>query len=431
MLSERLLTWYLQRDIGRYLDLQEIEKIQLPAPKAGQKYMLYAHVPFCERLCPYCSFNRFLFQQERTRQYYQHLREEMRMVAGMGYDFSSLYLGGGTPTVMPDELSKTIDLALELFSIQDVSCETNPDHLKPEILDKLQGRVQRLSVGMQSFDDNLLRQMNRYEKYGSGAENLKRFQQVSGLFPTFNIDMIFNFPSQTDEIIRKDIEAILASGANQTTFYPLMTAPSVEHALSTAIGKVDYRREERFYRLIDKHLAPSFQPVSSWCYAKGQSMIDEYIVDHEEYVGIGSGSFSYLNGGLYVNTFSLRDYARHIESGRISTLKMRKFKRHEQMRYRFLMELFGLRLDKQRFKESFGIPVELGLPMEMSYMTLTRAFAENSKQALTLTPNGRYLVVAMMREFFSSMDKVREQARFALAPDEAKELLGDQYRSQS
>ncbi len=430
MLSERILTWYLQRDIRRYLNLQRNDQIQLPTPIAGKKYMLYAHVPFCERLCPYCSFNRFLFQKERTRQYYQQLRTEMRRIADMGYDFSSLYIGGGTPTVMVDELAITIDLARELFDIQSVSCETNPDHLKPEILGELQGRVQRLSVGMQSFDDPLLKQMNRYDKYGSGEVNLKRFQSVAGMFPTFNIDMIFNFPSQTDEIIRKDINAILESKANQTTFYPLMTAPSVEHALNTSIGKVDYKREERFYKLIDKNLSPVFQPVSSWCYAKGQSMIDEYIVDHEEYVGIGSGSFSYLGGSLYVNTFSLRDYVNLIDIGKISTFKMRKFKRHEQMRYRFLMELFGLRLDKQHFKNSFGIPVELGLPMEMAYMTLVGAFAKNNNHELTLTPNGRYLVVAMMREFFSSMDKVREQARLALEPEEARELLGDQYRSQ-
>lgn len=428
--AERLLTPFLRRDIGRSLELEELGNLQIPRPIPGRQYMLYLHVPFCEELCPYCSFNRFLFQQKRAEQYYRQLRQEMRMVAAMGYDFSALYLGGGTPTVLVDDLAETIDLARALFSIQEVSCETNPDHLQPAMLEKLQGRVQRLSVGMQSFDDDLLKQMKRYDKYGSAAQNLQRFQQIAGMFPTLNIDMIFNFPSQTEDMVRKDIEFILESGVNQTTFYPLMTAPSVARSLSRTIGKVDYRREARYYQVIDRELSPYFPPVSAWCFARPEAgMIDEYIVDHEEYVGIGSGSFSYLDGGLYVNTFSLREYAQRIQSGRLSTQKYRAFNRHERMRYRFLMDLFGLSLDKQQFKNDFGASITRGLPLEMSFMTLAGAFAENNKDRLTLTSTGRYLMVVMMREFFSSMDKVREQARFGLSQDEAQDLMGEHYNT--
>lgn len=430
LLSERLLTSYLRRDIGRSLDLEEVSSLQIPPPKPGRQYMLYLHVPFCEELCPYCSFHRFLFKEKRAAKYYEQLRKEIRLIAEMGYNFSALYLGGGTPTVLVDQLVETIDLAKELFNIQEVSCETNPDHLKPAMLEKLQGRVQRLSVGMQSFDDGLLKQMRRYDKYGSGQENLRRFQQISGIFPTLNIDMIFNFPSQTEEMIRKDIEFILKSGANQTTFYPLMTAPSVARSLSNSLGEVNYRRERRFYQVLDEELAPHFPPVSAWCFAQGgEGMIDEYIVDHEEYVGAGSGSFSYLDGGLYVNTFSLRDYARRIETGRLSTLKYRRFNRHERMRYRFLMDLFGLQLDKKKFKEVFGVSITRGLPLEMTFMSLAGAFSENNAKILKLNATGRYLLVVMMREFFSSMDKVREQARRALPPDEAQVLLGEHYQN--
>jgi len=432
MLSERLLTWYLKKEIGRFLDLEEVAGIHLPAPNPKRRYMLYLHVPFCERLCPYCSFNRFLFNEERTAQYYRLLREEMRMVARLGYDFSSLYIGGGTPTVMIDELTETIDLARTLFSIEDISCETNPDHLKPEILDKLKGRVQRLSIGMQSFDDTLLKQMNRYDKYGSGEENLKRFQTVAGMFPTVNVDMIFNFPSQTAAILKSDVQHILDSGVNQTTFYPLMTAPSVARTLNQTIGDINFKREAQFYKIINDEITPQFQPVSAWCFSRqGKQMIDEYIVEYEEYVGIGSGSFSYLNGQLFVNTFSLRDYASRINAGKLSTLKIRRFKRQERMRYRFLMDLFGLQLDKEHFRESFDISIGRGLPLEMAFMKLAGAFKNHNQRHITLTPTGRYLLVVMMREFFSSMDKVREQARLSLDPKEAAELLGDAYIAKS
>ena len=75
------------------------------------------------------------------------------MVADLGYDFASMYVGGGTPTIMLTSSRRTIDLARELFSIKEVSSETNPNHLMPEYVEELAPRVQRLSVGVQSFDD--------------------------------------------------------------------------------------------------------------------------------------------------------------------------------------------------------------------------------------------------------------------------------------
>ncbi len=139
--------------------------------------MLYCHVPFCQRLCTYCGFNRFLYNHERATRYYHALRDEMRMVADLGYDFTSMYLGGGTPTILLDELCETIDLARELFSIREVSCESSPNHLGDEMVEKLHDRVQRMSVGVQSFDDMLLDQMDRYTKYGCGTE---LFEAVCG-----------------------------------------------------------------------------------------------------------------------------------------------------------------------------------------------------------------------------------------------------------
>ena len=124
--------------------------------------MLYAHVPFCERLCTYCSFNRFLYKEDGSRVLPPAARRDARCVADLGYDFASLYVGGGTPTILLDELAETIDLARELFpGIREVSAETSPNHLDRELISALDGRVQRLSCGVQSFDDGLLRQMDR------------------------------------------------------------------------------------------------------------------------------------------------------------------------------------------------------------------------------------------------------------------------------
>lgn len=419
LLATKILTPYLKLVTRRYLRLRPAATSYLPAPGAGKNYTLYLHIPFCESLCPYCSFNRFIFDEEKALGYYHSLRQEMQMAYDLGYRFTSLYIGGGTPTVIIDELCTTIDFARELFPIQEVSCETNPNHLIPEYVEKLAGRVQRLSVGIQSFDDNLLQQMGRYQKFGSGEEIQKRIREAAPFFSSLNVDMIYNFPNQTEEILEKDIQYILDSGAQQTTFYPLMSSPSVSRQLDRSVGKVDYGREPYYYEIILNRLSGFYKPMSAWTFLrKGSGMIDEYIVDSEEYVGLGAGAFSFLNGTLYVNTFSPREYGKAIAAGHMSVSSMQSYGKREQMRYRFLMELFSLSFNRMRFQQAFGVPVEIGLSIEMLFLWLTGSFAKIDSHYITLTPRGKYLSVVMMREFFSGVNNVRDEARKALSDDE-------------
>ena len=448
MRVERLQSVMMRMLNHRYLSLKPLAagETMLPLASAStftqHNHMLYAHIPFCEQLCPYCSFNRFLFEEARARSYFKALRSEMRMLAERGYDFSSMYIGGGTPTVLVDELTAFIDEARTLFSIKEVSCETNPDHLIPEVLGVLEGRVQRLSVGVQSFNDNLLRQMGRFEKYGSGMEILTRLmaEQAQARFDTLNADMIFNFPHQTEDMLIHDLACILESGIAQTTFYPLMASPSVERSLSRSVGRVNYTREKEFYEIISEVLcgtlregtagtmvadaanngvAPAFSFGSAWTFNKrAAKMIDEYIVDFEEYPAIGAGGFSYLNGSLYVNTFSVNEYIKRINEERMSVFGKVDFTPYDRMRYRFMMQLFGLRLDKQQWKRDFGCSVAAGVPMEYAFYKANGAFAVDTPDELVLSAKGRYLLVALMRQFFIGVNGVRDLARKSLPPDE-------------
>lgn len=446
MLSERLLTAAVRTCTDGYLQLAPTNEALLPAPVPGQRYMLYAHVPFCERLCPYCSFNRFPFAEDRAKPYFANLRREMLMLKDLGYDFDSLYIGGGTPTIMIDELCEMIDLARDTFSIKEVSTETNPNHLIPSYLDKLEGRVQRLSVGVQSFDDGLLKQMDRYDKYGSGQEILERIREAAPRFTSMNADMIFNFPAQTEDILISDIERVVESGASQTTFYPLMASPSVERSLARTVGKVDYAREQRFYEIICELLTGApfhlFDHGSAWTFNRRvpaghefesgavaradaeRGMIDEYVVDYEEYPAIGSGGITYLGSNLYVNTFSVKEYNELVGAGRMSLSGKTTFSLKDRMRYRFMMQLFGLRLDKRAFRRDFGCSVDVGLPVEMAFMRASGAFGHDNADELTLTPKGRYLMVVMMRQFFIGVNKLRDQARAALTGEERELIFG-------
>lgn len=426
LLSERLISHTLGFLNRSYLATQTVDLTALPAPRDGHRYVLYAHVPFCERLCTYCSFNRFLFKEDHARAYFADLRTEMRTCADLGYDFDSLYVGGGTPTILLDELADTIDLARSLFpSLGEVSSETSPNHLTPELVSILDGRVQRLSVGIQSFDDCLLMQMDRLGKYGSGEEVFERVATVAGDFPSFNVDMIFNFPSQTEEVLRRDIELVKATGANQTTFYPLMASPLRRAELAQSVGDIDYPREARFYDLICSELSPEFEAASAWTFSRDKSvMIDEYIVDYPEYVGIGSGALSYLDDTIYGNTFSLGEYHARVSEGAMGVVKRgARYGLFARMRYRFVTDLFGLRLDKRRFRRDFGVPVEIGLGAELVFMAAVGGIASNTREHVTLTDKGRYLLLVMMRETLALSNDARDRARAELPLEERILLL--------
>jgi coproporphyrinogen III oxidase-like Fe-S oxidoreductase len=415
-----ILSEVIDKITYQQLEISNIpETFQYPQPDLKKKYVLYTHIPFCESLCPYCSFNRFIFNEKKTRDYFKNLRRELDLIADLGYDFVNMYVGGGTPTVIVDELIETIDYAKKLFNIQEVSCETNPNHLTKEILTALKGRVDRLSVGVQSFDDTLLKQMSRYDKFGSGEKILEIIQNAVGILPALNVDMIYNLPDQTETMLLKDLEFIKRSGAEQTTFYPLMSAPSVKRAMERTLGRVNQNREYQFFQLIADGLHGEYNPSSAWTFSrKDVSMIDEYIVKYEEYVGAGSGSFSYLNGNLLVNTFSLKQYEQKIQKGKLPVYAVKSFAKRDRMRYRMMMELFDLSLDKKKFINDFGGPVEWELLPELLFLRLAGAFKPNGKDYLLLEPNARYLMVVMMREFFANVNILRDQARFALPQEE-------------
>ncbi|HDQ93237.1 MAG TPA: radical SAM protein, partial [Synergistetes bacterium] len=199
--------------------------------------LLYIHVPFCEKLCPYCSFNRVIFDERLCRRYFAALRKELRLYRDLNYDFKALYAGGGTPTIILEELVDTLALARDLFSIGEISVETNPNHLTPETITLLkQTGVNRLSVGIQSFDDSLLKAMGRHEKYGSGREIMDRLKGASGQFDTLNADMIFNFPGQDEASLRRDIAILLENRLDQVTWYPLMVSDSTRRDVARTLG---------------------------------------------------------------------------------------------------------------------------------------------------------------------------------------------------
>ena len=363
------------------------------------------------------------------------------MLKDLGYDIESIYVGGGTPTVDIDELCETLDLARDTWDIKEVASETNPNHLTQPWLDKMQGRIQRLSVGVQSFDDDLLKQMDRYEKYGSGEEIFERIGEAVPYFNSINVDMIFNFPSETEDVLINDAEKIAECGARQTTFSPLYVSNVTMKKMTETLGKMDYDREYRYYRILDEILAggdaPFFRRETVWTFnrldAEGHDdhalYVDEYQTSYTEYPAIGSGSITCMDGSLYVNNFSIHDYNEAIEEGHMAIMGKTKLSQRNLMRYALLIGLYRLRFDKRAFREQFGVGIEEGLPIELEFLRMNGAFAVDDDEALVPSVKGRYLTLVMYREFLSGMNNLREQARAQLSGPEHELLFGDGTQS--
>lgn len=250
-----------------------------------------------------------------------------------------------------------------------------------------------------------------------------------------NVDMIFNFPTQTEEILRQDIRKIQECGCGQTTFSPLYVSSATTRKMADALGKMDYDREYRYYQLLDDALVggddAQFERRTIWTFNRkdeavpSKLQVDEYSVSYEEYPAIGSGAISHLGGCLYVNNFSLADYDKAISSGKMSLMGKVAVGKTDLMRYHFLLELYSLRLDKREFRRRFGCTVDAGLRMEMAFLRANGAFAIDDDEQLTLTPKGRYLTSVMHRQFLSGLNELRDQARAAIDGPERQLLFGE------
>lgn len=426
MIAESVLSLYLKRKYRKLLSFDRLGSILPPSPRRGMGYLLYAHVPFCEELCPYCSFNRFPLDRRLARDYFDALRREILMYRDVGFDFQGAYIGGGTPTVLPEELGRLMDTLRGAFSLSEISVETNPNHLTDHIVNILKDAgVNRLSVGVQSFDDGLLKRMERYHKYGSGDEIRARLESLMGVFDTLNVDMIFNFPSQTMAALERDARIIEEIKADQVTFYPLMVSDMTRKDLAARFGPISYRQEKVFYERIVEMLESSYGFGTAWCFSRKDAMLDEYIVDYDEYVGAGSGAFGYVNGACYANTFFVPQYLEAVSSARLPLFAMKQFSPAEQIQYDFMMKLFGTSLDIARAEAKYGGRFMKSLRKEVSLFRLASALVSQNGM-LKLTRKGRYLWLIMMREFFTGVNNFRDACRAdARSLNVSVEPLGD------
>jgi coproporphyrinogen III oxidase-like Fe-S oxidoreductase len=397
-----------RREGRKFRRLSPIDESIVSAKRLGkgEGIALYVHIPFCRSLCPFCCFNRYLFHEEQARRYFDDLRRELEIYRGRGFKFTEIYFGGGTPTVLMDELGGFIDYLRKLFAIKELSLEATPRELTPQNITLLKDYgVNRLSVGVQSFDEQVLKAMGRIN--GPADEVKRRLLKAEGQFDTLNVDFVFNFPGQTPEQFAADVAAFKELGIDQATFYPLMASPHKKDAMERRFNRVDNSREKLFYDVILKQLYHGgYKASTAWCFSRGERMIDEYIIESDDYIGIGAGSVSIVGVDFNVNSFSLERYHEMTAGGKLPIVGQRRLSGRETLRYYLLTKLFGLRVDKEAFRQRFGEEMGQKLWLEMAFFK--GGGVVTGKDVLRVTEKGMYPVSVMMREFFAALNTLRE-----------------------
>ena len=196
-------------------------------------------------------------------------------------------------------------------------------------------------------------------------------------------------------------------GIDQATFYPLMASPHKKDAMERRFNRVDNSREKRFYEVILRELYHGgYKASTAWCFSRGERMIDEYIIESDDYIGIGAGSVSIVRGNFYVNSFSLERYHNFTTAKSLPIVGWRKLSEKEEQRYYLLTKLFGLKLDREAFRWRFGGDVKDKLWLDLTFL---KAFGVvGGDDILRVTDKGMYSISVMMREFFAALNTLRE-----------------------
>jgi len=373
-----------------------------PNPALVKKYLLYLHIPFCKTFCSYCSFYKVAYKPKQVQAYFTALREDIKSAAAKGYHFQGVYIGGGTPTLAPDEVAETIDLLHSLFDIKEVSCEASPD-IDEATIQLLKNRVDRLSIGVQTFQNSLLHKSKRLNKFGASEEMLVTVAEIIESFEIVNVDMIFNFYNQTERRLRDDLSTIKKLSPHQIAYYPLMYSKFSNK--TKQFGGYSQENEFPFYKIIMNTLNEEYEQVGSWSYTKkGGKFFDEYVVNHDEYLGLGAGAFSYIDNTLYANTFNVDEYVEIVKNQQ-SAIKLQKvYEPEDQLKYRLMLRLFANEFDPEKFDQSYGRGSTKKVFKELTFLKIIKAFNGNS---YSLNKSGKYYAMLMMKEFYIGMNELR------------------------
>jgi coproporphyrinogen III oxidase-like Fe-S oxidoreductase len=345
-------------------------------------YGLYLHVPFCERLCPFCPYNKVPYRRERAAAYFVALRREIGayLAAGAG-PLTSVYVGGGTPTLCLDELE-------EIFPSLPVegerAIEVLPGHATPAVVDRLcRTGFDRVSLGVQSFDDRVLHHLGRP---GSGAVNRAAVEACRGRFACLDVDLIFDTVFAEPAVFLADVEECCRLGVDQISTYPLMRFGYTPFGKSRHAPRMEH---DLLHRAADLAAAYGYERASVWGLRRAGSLPFSSIT-REFYLGMGAGAATFSGSHYLVNHFSPERYGEALAAGRLPVARVARLGPAAGAAYHLFWQVYAGGFDPGRVRVLFpssGWVIGLAAGMGQALGMLQR---RNGRLVLTRRGNDCY-----------------------------------------
>lgn len=335
------------------------ERAEKPQLQEIIRSNLYIHIPFCKNLCPYCPYNKIEYDENLVGPYLKAMLNEISLYRNFfgSFEITSIYIGGGSPVLLVDELEVILQELHKKFKITgDICIEMSPNDICRTALKKLKmNNVRLVSIGVQSFLDKHLDFIGRKYRASILDETIGNVLEIG--FGSINLDLMFALPGQNIDDLSYDLERAAASGANQITTYPLFTFPYSTIGRYLRLKKVRMPRlsvrRKLYHHIHDSLIDKGFNRVSVWGFKKGT--VPRYSsVTRDHYIGLGAGAGSHMPDGFYLNTFSVEDYIEKCISRKFPTALFMKFNKSMQNYFWFYWRLYDTIISKKGLYERFG-----------------------------------------------------------------------------
>lgn len=400
-----LIRDFLVGERGRFV-FEPRRDPQLPEISSAD---VYIHIPFCRSLCPYCPYNRVLYDARQAGDYIQALHREIDRYHDIfgAIEIGSVYIGGGTPTTVIEELGLLVEHLRRQFRHNGViAVETTPDDLGNANIARLrEAGVDLLSIGVQSFDDRYLALIGRRHRSDILDDVIDR--ALAAGFESVNLDLMFALPGQTTQEALTDLHRAFELGAEQITLYPLFTFPYTSVGRQLRLNKVHFPRlgaRRRMYRAIhDDAVARGFECVSVWGFKKRETMRFSSVT-RDSYIGIGAGAASSLPGVFCFNTFSVPEYIDRCYA-RESPVSLQMDVSRAMARFYWLYwRLYETRVPKDGFARRFSQDAKL---RGLLWLALHLHFVADTADNYVLTERGAFWIHLMQNYYvLDYIDKV-------------------------
>ena len=335
-------------------------------------HSVYIHIPFCTNKCYYCDFNSFVTQnQQLVWDYLYALEQEIifTMKQTPPDAIQTIFVGGGTPTFLSaEQMQYFLNTVRQHIPNQtddiEFTMEANPGTTDPEKLTIMrQGGVNRLSYGVQAFDDELLRKIGRIHDSAQVFRSLQDARQAG--FTNISIDLIFGLPGQTVELFKKTLNQAFDLGLQHFSAYSLKVEENtLFHVLYEKNQLILPAEEEEvaMYELVRKEMkAQGYRQyeISNFSRDGYESRHNKTYWKNEEYYGIGAGAHGYVERKRHVNAGPVQQYMQLVKQGGLPRIEEFAVSDREAMEEFMIM---GLRLmegiSKAEFSKRYGKRIE-------------------------------------------------------------------------